>query len=74
MKIVQRPPVRIELIDCDPDKARLFVGLSVTPYVYYKERQTGPHAGAVFRPSAPSRTVPTNPRSHPHRAQGVSED
>ena len=45
MKIVQRLPVRIELTDYDPDKSPLFVGLSVVPYVYYKEPPTGPHAG-----------------------------
>ena len=31
VKIVQRLPVRIELTDYDPDKAPLFVGLSVDP-------------------------------------------
>ncbi|MFI5456276.1 MAG: efflux RND transporter periplasmic adaptor subunit [Isosphaerales bacterium] len=53
VKIVQRLPVRVELIDYDPDKAPLFVGLSVTPYVYYKEPATGPHAGDVLRPLRP---------------------
>ena len=53
VKIVQRLPVRIELIDYDPDKAPLFVGLSVTPYVYFKEPATGPHAGDVLRPLRP---------------------
>ena len=53
VKIVQRLPVRIELTDYDPDKAPLFVGLSVTPYVYYKEPATGPHAGDVLRPPRP---------------------
>ncbi len=53
VKIVQRLPVRIELTNYDPDKVPLFVGLSVTPYVYHKERPAGPHAGAVLRPSAP---------------------
>jgi membrane fusion protein (multidrug efflux system) len=52
VKIVQRLPVCIDLRDYDPDKVPLFVGLSVVPYVYYKERPTGPHAGAVLRPSA----------------------
>ena len=52
VKIVQRLPVRIELTDYDPDKAPLFVGLSVTPYVYYKEPPTGPHAGEVLQPLA----------------------
>jgi membrane fusion protein (multidrug efflux system) len=50
VKIVQRLPVRIELTDYDPDKVTLFVGLSVVPYVYYKEPPTGPHAGEVLQP------------------------
>jgi membrane fusion protein (multidrug efflux system) len=52
VKIVQRLPVRIELTHYDPGKATLFVGLSVTPYVYYKEAPTGPHAGEVLQPLA----------------------
>jgi membrane fusion protein (multidrug efflux system) len=57
VKIVQRLPVRIELTDYDPDKTPLFVGLSVAPYVYYKEPATGPNAGAVLQPRRPrSRT------------------
>jgi membrane fusion protein (multidrug efflux system) len=59
VKIVQRLPVRVELTDYDPAKAPLFVGLSVTPYVYYKEPPTGPHAGEVLQPSAPLPTGPT---------------
>jgi len=43
----------------------LFVGLSVVPYVYYKERPTGPHAGAVLHPSAPLPTGPTDPTASP---------
>jgi membrane fusion protein (multidrug efflux system) len=53
VKIVQRLPVRIELTDYDPDKVPLFVGLSVTPYVYYKEAPKGPHAGDVLKPLRP---------------------
>ena len=49
VKIVQRLPVRVELTDYDPDKSPLFVGLSVVPYVYYKEPATGPHAGEVLQ-------------------------
>ena len=52
VKIVQRLPVRVELTDYDPGKAPLFVGLSVTPYVYYKEPPTGPHAGEILQPLA----------------------
>jgi membrane fusion protein (multidrug efflux system) len=62
VKIVQRLPVRIELTDYDPDKVPLFVGLSVVPRVYYRERPTGLHAGAVLQPLAPR---PTNPELSP---------
>jgi multidrug resistance efflux pump len=50
VKIVQRLPVRIELTDYDPEKATLFVGLSVVPYVYFKEPPAGPHAGEFLQP------------------------
>jgi len=49
VKIVQRLPVRIELTNYDPAKAPLFVGLSVTPYVYFKEPPRGPHAGEILQ-------------------------
>ena len=41
VKVVQRLPVRIELDDYDAGEAPLFIGLSVTPYVYVKEKPTG---------------------------------
>jgi membrane fusion protein (multidrug efflux system) len=53
VKIVQRLPVRVELTDYDPDKVPLFVGLSVVPYVYFKEPPTGPRAGDVLQPLFP---------------------
>jgi len=53
VKIVQRLPVRIELTGYDADKAPLFVGLSVVPYVYYKEPPSGPHAGEFLQPAQP---------------------
>jgi membrane fusion protein (multidrug efflux system) len=62
VKIVQRLPVRVELTDYDPDKAPLFVGLSVVPYVYYKEPPTGPHAGEVLQPLQPLPQGPTDPK------------
>jgi membrane fusion protein (multidrug efflux system) len=62
VKIVQRLPVRVELTDYDPDKAPLFVGLSVTPSVYYKEPPTGPHAGEILQPLATLPTGPTSPQ------------
>jgi membrane fusion protein (multidrug efflux system) len=60
VKIVRQLPVRIELTDYNPDKTPLFVGLSVTPYVYYKEPPTGPHAGEpLYRlPPAPTQPKP----------------
>jgi membrane fusion protein (multidrug efflux system) len=62
VKIVQRLPVRVELTDYDPDKIPLFVGLSVEPYVYYKERATGPRAGQFLQPPAELPQLPTNPK------------
>ena len=59
VKVVQRLPVRIDLVDYDPENAPLFVGLSVTPYVYVKETPTGPDAGSCC-----SRTRMTPRRSH----------
>ena len=50
VKVVQRLPVRIELLDYDPDRTPLFIGLSVTPYVYVNEKPTGPDAGKVLQP------------------------
>jgi membrane fusion protein (multidrug efflux system) len=62
VKIVQRLPVRVELTDYDPDKAPLFVGVSVTPYVYYKEPPTGPHAGDILQPLTTLATGPKAPQ------------
>jgi membrane fusion protein (multidrug efflux system) len=62
VKIVQRLPVRIELTDYNPDRDPLFVGLSCTPYVYYKEPPTGPNAGQVLQPFAPLPQGPTEPK------------
>jgi len=59
VKIVQRLPVRIELTNYDPDITTLFVGLSVTPYVYCREPLAGPNAGKVLQPFAP---VPHDPK------------
>jgi membrane fusion protein, multidrug efflux system len=62
VKIVQRLPVRIELTDYDPDKVPLFVGLSVAPYVYYREPPKGPHAGDLLQPLAALPKALTGPR------------
>ncbi|HTY54228.1 MAG TPA: HlyD family secretion protein, partial [Candidatus Binataceae bacterium] len=49
VKVVQRLPVRIDLIDYNPDVTPLFIGLSVTPYVYVYEKPTGPDAGKMLQ-------------------------
>ena len=59
VKVVQRLPVRIDLIDYDPDMTPLFIGLSVTPTVHVKEEPTGPDAGKVLQPHiAAAATMP----------------
>jgi membrane fusion protein (multidrug efflux system) len=72
VKIVQRLPVRIELTNYDPESAPLFVGLSVTPYVYYHEPPAGPNAGQVLQPFAPPPKSPTEPRMEPKSAEQSS--
>jgi membrane fusion protein (multidrug efflux system) len=53
VKVVQRLPVRIELTGPTPADAPLFAGLSVTPYVHYREEPTGPGAGQKLQPVQP---------------------
>ncbi len=49
VKVVQRLPVRIDVVNYDPDKVPLFVGLSVTPTVDLKAAPTGPNAGKFLQ-------------------------
>ena len=58
VKVVQRLPVRIDLEDYDPDKSPLFVGSSVTPYVYIDRTPTGPDAGKFLQGYMPPSAVP----------------
>jgi membrane fusion protein (multidrug efflux system) len=60
VKVVQRLPVRVDLAELPAD-APLFPGLSVVPYVYYKEPATGPDAGQFLQP-------PLAPSSQPQAA------
>jgi len=55
VKVVQRLPVRIDVINYDPDKLPLFVGLSVTPTVDLRSTPTGPNAGKFLQ--APEETA-----------------
>src|SRR5207245_3130393 len=64
VKVVQRLPVRIELTDYNPEATPLFIGLSVTPYVYVNEKSTGPNAGNFLQASLAGTlpVLPPNPQ------------
>jgi membrane fusion protein (multidrug efflux system) len=49
IKVVQRLPVRIDLVDYHADAAPLFIGTSVIPYVHINEEPTGPDAGKLLQ-------------------------
>jgi membrane fusion protein (multidrug efflux system) len=53
VKVVQRLPVRIDLVNYDPEKLPLFVGLSVEPTVDLKGKATGPNAGRFLQEAMP---------------------
>ena len=63
VKVVQRLPVRIELENYDPNKDPLFVGLSVTPYVYLNRPATGPDAGKFLQSALPISSTAAAPQS-----------
>jgi len=53
VKIVQRLPVRVDLIDGNPRDTPLFVGLSCVPYIKIREKPEGPNAGQRLRGAFP---------------------
>jgi len=53
VKVVQRLPVRIDLVDYDADRTPLFIGTSVVPYVYIHSPPTGADAGKFLQAHAP---------------------
>jgi membrane fusion protein (multidrug efflux system) len=63
VKVVQRLPVRIDLVDYNADTTPLFIGTSVVPTVYINQPPTGPDAGKFLQTY-----VPQSPRA----AAGVS--
>jgi membrane fusion protein (multidrug efflux system) len=65
VKVVQRLPVRIDLIDYDPQKAPLFIGLSVTPRVNIRAEPTGPNKGMFLQETIATATPATAPGSKP---------
>jgi membrane fusion protein (multidrug efflux system) len=52
VKVVQRLPVRIDLVDYDADATPLFIGSSVVPYVQVNVPPTGPDAGKFLQTAA----------------------
>ena len=62
VKVVQRLPVRIDVLNYDPDKLPLFAGLSVTPTVDLIIVPTGPNAGQYLqKPEQPAASVSPTP-------------
>ena len=53
VKVVQRLPVRIDLVNYDPEKLPLFVGLSVEPSVDLRSSPTGANAGKFLQTPSP---------------------
>ncbi len=60
IKVVQRLPVQIELEGYDPDKAPLFIGTSVVPYVYINKPASGPGAGKFLQARIVPQSQTTN--------------
>ena len=58
VKVVQRLPVRIDLVDYDPARWPLFVGISVEPEVDLHSTPTGPNAGKFLQDYVPSTALP----------------
>jgi membrane fusion protein (multidrug efflux system) len=58
VKVVQRLPVRIDLVDYNADQTPLFVGTSVVPYVYINKPPTGPDAGKFLQTYVPQSRSP----------------
>jgi membrane fusion protein (multidrug efflux system) len=65
VKVVQRLPVRIEVVDYHPDVTPLFIGLSVTPTVYINAQPTGPNAGQILQPDLPTTSASTPATAQP---------
>jgi membrane fusion protein (multidrug efflux system) len=58
VKVVQRLPVRIDLVDYNADQTPLFIGTSVVPYVSINKPPTGPDAGKFLQTSVPQSPNP----------------
>ena len=63
VKIVQRLPVRVDLVGGNPPETPLFIGLSAEPRVFIFEKPEGPNAGQRLRGNFP--VVAPRPNSGP---------
>jgi membrane fusion protein (multidrug efflux system) len=69
VKVVQRLPVRIDLVDYNADQTPLFIGTSVVPYVDFKKPPTGPDAGKFLQTDVPLSPIPGPTASAPGTTQ-----
>ena len=53
IKVVQRLPVRIDLVDYNADTTPLFIGTSVGSHRLYQQAPTGPDAGKFLQTYVP---------------------
>jgi membrane fusion protein (multidrug efflux system) len=65
IKVVQRLPIRIDLVDYNPDQAPLFIGTSVVPDVFINKPPTGPDAGKFLQTYVPQTALPPSPSPGP---------
>ena len=70
INVVQRLPVRIDLVDYNADQAPLFIGTSVVPTVYIDKPPTGPDAGKFLQTYVPQTNTP--PPATPRPAASAS--
>jgi membrane fusion protein (multidrug efflux system) len=70
IKVVQRLPVRIDLVGYDADQTPLFIGTSVVPYVHISQPPAGRDAGKFLQAYMPQTS--TSPPSNPGPAAGAS--
>ncbi len=63
VKVVQRVPVRIDLVEPNPREAPLLVGMSVEPEVDIKAPPSGPDAGSRLRSGTTSQS--SSQEAHP---------
>ena len=57
VKVVQRLPVRIDLVDYNADQTPVFIGTSVVPSVHINEPPTGPDGGKFLQAYVPQTYV-----------------